>query len=547
VRNRSRSLFLPLVLLLLPGPRASAAEVPLESFVDRVDVDVVNVEVFVTDRDGRHVAGLRREDFVVFEDDQRVEITNFYAVARGAGEGAEPVPEGISPDPEMWPVPEDQRLHLVVYVDNYNLRPTHRARVLEALSGFLEDCLAASARVMLVAHNGSLEVVQPFTDDHRRLAAGLGKLGRATTHLPEVDARRRAAIRMIDRALVDGDLTSSRSHLDGYVQILRSEVQRSVRALESVVRALGILPGRKAILYLSDGLETYPGRDLEEMFFGVSAGGGESHLFRRLSREANAQQVTFYTLDARGQLTPRQSAEFSAQDLGGDAVEINRLFHLAEPLLAISGPTGGSTILNTFNFAGTLSQVSEDFGNFYSLGYRSRDSGQGKYHKIEVKLRRPGLWLRHRSGYFDKPAAERVADRTLSVLLVDGARNPLGVAVAFGEAEKEGRHKFLLPILVRIPFQGVTLLPRDEMMEGRLRLFVTVRDEQDRLSPVRELAYPLSVARDELEKAPGGDIGYQATLEIRPGTQQVAVGVWDEISGAESFVRESVVVGEPEK
>ncbi|MCP4657863.1 MAG: VWA domain-containing protein [bacterium] len=538
--NRIRTLSL-LLALVLPGPRASAAEeVPFESFVDRVDVDVVNVEVFVTDREGRRITDLTREDFAVFEDDQLVEITNFYAVARSPGAGDEPAAAAGAEVP-----PQDQQLHLAVFVDNYNLRPADRARVLEALPGFLEERLAEGARIMVVDHNGTLEVVQPFTDDLERITAGLAKLRRATTHLPEVDARRRAAIRRINQAMVDGDLLSSRSHLESYVQLVRSGVQRSAQALERVVRSLGALAGRKAILYLSDGLEAYPGRDLEERFFGLHAGAGESYRFERLSREANAHQVTFYTVDARGAIDTRLSAELGALDAGGAAgtvSEISRAFNLVEPLFAMSGSTGGATIVNTFNFAGTLSQVGEDFGSFYSLGYRPRGNGKGRYHRIEVKVRRPGLWLRYRTGYLDKPLAERVADRTLSSLLLDGARNPLGIALAFGEPERKGRDKFLLPILISIPFQGVTFLPRDAGMEGRLRLFVAVRDEQGRLSPVRELAYPLSVSRDELEKASEGDIGYQSTLEIRPGTQTVAVGVWDEISGADSFVHETVVV-----
>ncbi len=531
-----------LLALVLPFPPANAAPPPpLGSFVDRVDVDVVNVEVFVTDREGRRVTDLTREDFAVFEDGQLVEITNFYAAAPSPSAGPAAA-GGRAPA-------EDPPLHLAVFVDNYNLRPAHRVRVLEALPGFLEARLAEGARIMLVDHHGSLEVVQPFTDDLGQITAGLAKLRRSTTHLQEVDAQRRAAIRRIDQAIAVGDLFASRSHLASYVQLVRSGVRRSAQALERMVRSLGAIAGRKAVLYLSDGLDAYPGRDLEERFFDGAAGAGEAHRFDRISREANSHQVTFYTVDARGAIDTRQSAEFGALDAGGDSgtlSNVNRAFNLVEPLLAMAGSTGGAAIINTFNFAGTLSQVGEDFGSFYSLGYRSHGSGEGEYHRIEVKVRRPGLWLRYRTAYYDKPLAERVADRTLASLVLDDARNPLGIALATGEPERKGRNKFLLPILVSIPYEGVTLLPRDGGMEGRLRLFVAVRDEEGGLSPVRELAYPLSVSNAELEKGAAGDIGYQTTLEIRSGPQHVAVGVWDEISGADSFIRETVVV-EPEK
>ncbi|MCP4658529.1 MAG: hypothetical protein GY856_24210, partial [bacterium] len=144
------------------------------------------------------------------------------------------------------------------------------------------------------------------------------------------------------------------------------------------------------------------------------------------------------------------------------------------------------------------------------------------------------------------PLSERVADRTLSSLILDRDANPLGIGLNFGEPEKKRSDEFLLPVLVRIPTRGVSLLPRDEVVEGRLRIYLAAGDEAGRFSSVQDVPYPVRVPREHLERAQAGDIGYQTTLKIRPGTQRVAVGVWDEISGVESFVTEVVVVGKAE-
>src|SRR4051812_26438998 len=63
-----------LIALLLAPPPVRAAERP--TYFESVDVHVVNVEVYVADRDGRRVPGLKREDFELFEDGAPVKISN---------------------------------------------------------------------------------------------------------------------------------------------------------------------------------------------------------------------------------------------------------------------------------------------------------------------------------------------------------------------------------------------------------------------------------------------------------------------------------------
>ncbi|MCP4657861.1 MAG: hypothetical protein GY856_20835, partial [bacterium] len=113
-----------------------------------------------------------------------------------------------------------------------------------------------------------------------------------------------------------------------------------------------------------------------------------------------------------------------------------------------------------------------------------------------------------------------------------------------GQADKSGSKQYELPILVKIPSGVVTFLRRDEVMESRLRIYLAVQDEKNRPALVHQVPYPLSVPVSEMED---GDIIYQTTLRIRPGPQTIAAGVWDEISGTESFVNEPVVVGESKR
>lgn len=550
---------LPFVLLLL------LASLPVQAqdgsvFVDRVDVNVVNVEVFVTDSTGRHVAGLKREDFELFEDGKPVAVSNFYTVDLPAKSsepqtqsGAEPAESSAhAPIEAPVPVPPEQQLHLLVYVDNFNLRQANRKRVLESLQTFLEQRAAANDQIMLVTYNRGLQTIQSFTQDPGLLAAAVAKIRKQQSNGLREDFRRRTASRAISAALSEGETAhQAQEILARYVQETRANLLHSVNAIQSVVRGMAGLPGRKAMLYVSDGLPQNPGQALTEQFFGRQRlNANESALFNRVIREANAQQVTFYTLDARGATgASAVSAEMTGNVAGGTnraVLDARRTMDSQEPLIGMSEPTGGAAFLNTANHDVAMAAMAEDFDNFYSLGYVSTGSGGNKYHSIEVRVNRPGLKVRHRSGFLDKPEIERVADRTLSSLLAGGEDNPLGVRIDIDTPEKKGK-TYQVPILVAVPMSQVTLLPRGETLQGRLRIFLAVQDQSGGVSPLQEIPYPISVPQKEATESLASDLAFVAQLEMRAGEQTIAVGIWDEQSGATSFARKAVVIGKAKK
>src|SRR4051794_9120573 len=130
-----------------------------EPFAESIDVRVVNVEVFVADRSGRPVTGLTRDDFELSEDGRPVPITNFYAQAAPAAAGAAPgvagsvgpaagTPKAALETPAaMARVPESQRLDLGIFIDNLELTPAARNRVLFAIKDFVAKHVTAGDRV----------------------------------------------------------------------------------------------------------------------------------------------------------------------------------------------------------------------------------------------------------------------------------------------------------------------------------------------------------------------------------------------------------------
>ncbi|HSN87989.1 MAG TPA: VWA domain-containing protein, partial [Thermoanaerobaculia bacterium] len=179
-----------------PGPQARPG------FGESIDVKVVNLEVYVTDRDGRRITDLRREDFELFEDNRRVEITNFDAFTPGAVTGA-PAGTGPAPRPDApastgaLDTPPADPLFLVIYVDNVNVGAAHRARALAQVREFLDREMAPGDQVMIATYDLSLHVRQPFTSDREALGRTLEAVKNLSARGGESDRDRRTALETI--------------------------------------------------------------------------------------------------------------------------------------------------------------------------------------------------------------------------------------------------------------------------------------------------------------------------------------------------------------
>ena len=559
-----------LAVLASPSPVSIAQE----TFTERVEVNVVNVEVFVTEKDGRYVDDLTASDFTVLLDGEPVAISNFYTVAGHqrrvpepavltAAAPASPPAAEVEAETEIEaPIPPEQRLHLLVFIDNFNMVPSNRAQVLDELHDFLRQRTAAGDLAMLVSYNRSLSVVQPFTSDVDLLDAGIEKIRVSDSNGLQERSREQLTARRMIAAISDPLIAGSvPAYFESYVDETRANLLHTTRAIESVVRSMAGVPGRKALLYVSDGLPLRPGHRLNE-YLGLDFPGSsferrmrtkdENELFDSIIHQANAHQVTFYTLDARGadQSLTTVSAVYTGATAGyeqraqRDGIASQ---NLQAPLISMADGTGGTSFVNSAGFDTAMDTMAKDFEAYYSLGFQSLSPGDGKYHRIEVRVNRPGVKVRHRTGFLDKPGVEQVADKTLASLILGMDHNPLGIFLQFEPPKKQRGKRYLLPTLVHIPFRDLTLLPKGPNHVGQLRIFVAVQDEEGGVSPLQDIPFPVVIPTAKLEAARQRAAGFLTQLEMRPGQQVIAVGVFDELSGAESFVRVTVPVGEKGK
>ena len=484
-----------------------------------------------------------------------MEITNFYAVAGGA-----PAPrievaeldlpaEGTAPLPYL-PAPDDQRLNLVVYVDNFNLAPANRNRVLRRLKAFLYDAIDRDDRVMVVSHDRSLNIRQGFTADPDRALAALAELEAISGNPPDRQSERLRVLQDIEEA---NDplraLSDARSHAD-YVY---TEMQFTLRALRELIGPLSGLQGRKALLYVSDGLPMTAAEDLfiavEDRFPRVGARAEAMSFdllpeFRRLGAQANSSGVTFYTLDAGGaEFHSSLSAADPGTAQGGSRIAVDSIFNanMQEPLYMMADATGGLAVTNTNAVERSLDRVATDFDNYYSLGFPSPHGRDGRYYELTVKVNRPGAKVRYRRGYRDRSRETLMADGSLASLYFGYERNTIGAKLVFAPPSPREDGNYLVPLAVQVPLDKLTLVPQGGHHVGRFQVAFAVMDDQGEISPVQQ-GQPLSVQIPEadIERARRSHYTFETQLLMRSGASKVAVGIFDALADQASFVFEIV-------
>jgi VWFA-related protein len=626
---------LRLAFVLLPlVPFASAfADAPPDemlappSFEEAVEVNVVNVDVRATDSKGRPVTDLVKRDFELFEDGKRVEITNFAVVERGVSRAR---PEPARGQEESAAAVAEDAWTLVVYVDNFDIQAGHRARALRQVRDFLGRQLAPGDRVMVVSYDQGLKVRLPFTSDPAAVGAALTEMEGLAAHGPAIDLQRQQALREIlmiqEAALTDPrqqtpcPLAIARPAHD-FADARRDEVLRTLGALTVMVNSLSGVPGRKAVLHVSDGIPATPGEEVFQFLAEICGGGSGTGGIGRtavvggnnnapepedesesssssadnggrpgrpplepldpltvydgltlgpgaykaasqapidaasyaLGKElnalvghANAQRVTLYMLQASG--AERPAASEAGMGTGDRlfqfaSIETAQRTSLQNSLTALASGTGGRTILNANDFGRDLYQMQEDFSSFYSLGFVPAHQGDGKEHRLEVRVRRKATQLRYRESYRDKPVLERAVDRTLAALFYGIEDNPLKIALDLGEQAPAPDGSYAVPVRLSIPLAKVAVLRGDGVYEGNLRVMVATRGADGRMSTVRQVPVPIRIPHKQVLTALGQLYVYTLTLQLPPGEQRVAVGVRDDVSANASYLSRAVTVG----
>jgi VWFA-related protein len=351
----------------------------------RAATDAVEVDVRVTDRDGRSVAGLTAADFEVHEDGQAQVLTNVSYVDLGAT-----LPQSAAAAADApAAVDLDGRVYAIV-LDDLHVAPQWSARMIALVRQFLERNVTPVDRVAIVTTGGAARV--PFTADARLLASVLAtvtgqKLPPASLEQAELRARVR-------------ELKTWTATNDPFERERSFRARAAMTTLRDVAGSLAELRGRrKAILFFSEGIDY----DISDAV-GRPDKGTEAEAIAEGMRQAvavaNRTNASFYTIDPRGGAqTAADAATSSAVDRQTSGALRKEMLMSHASLRELADVTGGLAAVNVNNLAGFFDRVVQDSTSYYLVSYSPARQRIAGFRKIDVRVRRRGLRVRARPGY----------------------------------------------------------------------------------------------------------------------------------------------------
>jgi VWFA-related protein len=370
----------------------------------RTGVEAVEVDVIVTDQQGRHVRDLRQEDFEVLEGGRPQKLTTFTHIELPSARFDQPAfsSEPIEPDVVSNEQPFDGRIY-VMLIDDLSIGFPRAAQARQVAGDFVSKHFGAND-LMAVVHTANIPAAsQDFTHSKRLLLAAIEKT--RGCKLPPVTAMITSSFNL------DGTVSESLSRRTDNAcdpQISRG-VPRTLRALRAVAEGLaGVQGRRKAILLVGEGI--YLGIGDADPTGAADEARSEARAALEALVRANA---SIYAIDPGGLRSGGAEDIVIGRiplDAAGapDVDQYNRLQPLAEQiaeqntLRQISGETGGFAVLNMNDYTNAFARVVADNSSYYLLGFQPADAKQdGKFHDIDVRIKRPGLQVRARRGYYE--------------------------------------------------------------------------------------------------------------------------------------------------
>jgi VWFA-related protein len=409
------------VVVLTTSGRASAQSPPPSPTPGptfRAGVEFVTVDAVVLDRRGEPVAGLTAEEFQVEEDGRPQSIVSFEAVALPES-AAVPAPSRSRVSTNTTAPGQQRRRTFVIVFDNVHMAPERIGAARAAVAEFARSALRPGDEVMLVPTSGGAWWTAEVPEGSGDLTAALERLQALRPRNTSVDrisdweamrlylqrdprvmaevARRYYEHRLLleppggaERAdlQVSPGLPLIQAKAAEVYQAALGRKRATLTALERVAASLALVKGRKSIILVSEGFVHEP--QLAE--------------FRDLVRAAREANAAIYFLDGRGLTGAPVTADAEIAE-GTDPHDLNSV--LNENLVEAQGAdsiaidSGGFSIKSSNNLAAGLRRIAEESRSYYLLGYQpARTARGGRFHRIEVRVRRPGLEVRARRGYY---------------------------------------------------------------------------------------------------------------------------------------------------
>jgi VWFA-related protein len=581
------------------GAQAPAAASSPQQPSFRLGVDTVRIDAVVTDKDGNVVPDLTADDFEVRQDGkvQQVSLARFYPVASAGTGTSQPVatatPGAPSQAPLLHPIEplpaplnRDQvQRSVILVVDDLGMSVESLYYAKRGLDQFIDRNLGPRDLVAIVRTSAPGGVLKPFTTDRRMLHAqvdGLHWNGFSRTHVEPFDAvysMLDTTVTGVGKAAVQPDDFTLFNHMREYMS-----AAGTLSAMNLMLRDSRDLPGRRVMILLSEGFQIMETDHLDGSWTPEPrTRSGLDRVFEQATRAG----VVIYSVDVRGLQTGRlmasdnakglqtsQQAPEQSQAVAAGNERTSMLLDTEESLSYVAEQTGGFAVLSNNDLGHGLARVLDDVKSYYILGYEPPDgtfAAEGKtprYHKLSVRVKRPGLTVRTRKEFLGFREPPETVPVTAAGILKHAALSPFATseipikATALpGYSPATGG---FVRALLYIDARALSYAP-DDAGHRAASVDVVGIAVDDQGSEVSQLSTGFSVALADQADQEGLEKGLVYVLRVpipKPGAYQVRFAVRDQRSGAVgstgqfvqledvahgAFALSGIVIGEDDK
>ncbi|HMC23192.1 MAG TPA: VWA domain-containing protein [Thermoanaerobaculia bacterium] len=513
---------------------------PLPPLTAQVEVHVVNVDATVTDTDGNPVVDLTKDDFEIFEDGVPQKVTNF-SIFRTAGTPPPAVAaEGRS---------ASMQRRILLIIDNNYLGIVERNQALDIVEKYLNDSFSGEWAVAAIGRH--MEMLQSFTSDKALIRGALGKARK----MPSSEIHHQ-----IDRSVLSERFIKKEDFMvpvdyrekvafSGREQTFRNllTIQNTARAVVDTARAYAAEDGKKFIVLVTGGIESntsFAAYEKKHDFEMKELRDEIAKITDAMVREANGANFTVHVINGRSRGMAAPQHDVSNHSSGITAGSLLRNF-VNDPIdvadvdtipLSIALGTGGM-YLPSSDVRGSLQQIDTLTSNFYSLGYSPAHDGDRQYHRIKVVVKRPGVRVANRAGYFDETPEDRLQEMLKVRMTFDRGFGSLPVKVALGHVSQTDRG-LVLPVMTAMPLARITVVPHDESFVGRVHVYCSVFDENGRNVGFHHQTQEVTLAPQELSGP--GDFRYTMKVHLQKGAFTIVITLRDELSNEIGSASEAI-------
>jgi VWFA-related protein len=534
-----------------PPPPVQTAPPIDQNDVVKINTNLVQVDAVVT-KDGKVVKDLKPEDFEIYEDNKKQEISSFAFISNVVGSTITPAIRDKNAPPAAPMNQNEPRRVIALVVDDLGLSAESLSAVRKNLIKFIEQQVSPNDLVAIIRTGGVMGALQQFTNDRRLLDQALNqvkwnmcsRVGLAV--LPAIQGMQNPGL----ETPCGGSSVNS--------------VGNTLRALSFIVGSMAEIPGRKSLIIFSDSLPQQE-QDITSSTEQNGQGDGPAPdtnprnfnaQLQRIAEKAIRSSVVIYAIEAGGLQYTGLTASDSLAGTPGNQMNarISTLMSQRSRLLQqrregaerIAKQTGGFMVQNSNSFK--LDQILEDQSGYYLIGYRPTDETFNRtFHHIKARVKKSGMTLRTRYGFFgvseeDVAKSKRTTTDKVSVALMSPFKTqeiPVDLNAYF-TSDKTGS---MIRTLVSLSVKDLTFNETaDGAQESSVQLREIIFGNNGAIVDQQTFNRRLSLPRDVYQQALREGITMSIELSLKkPGAYQVRVAALDvassKVGSAGQFVQ----------